>query len=229
LLRLLPTDDGQPYVKPYNSRLLDSDVFANTPVLEFYLPKYMDTIIEVSSAAKGDGSAPETSVHLAITQPLSRPPASAGGNKQSSAHGISQPMLVASNSNADPNADPNRSLLDAMKTAQLTLDHPSWNDGTNPSTSPPHQIRLVHAVKQPRQPTVTGLALARRYGETIANVGGTLKPHVASTGKVTFHASYDLVIDNPARPKPYSAHYKEVAFEVNLPTARPGQTGLPQG
>ena len=83
----------------------------------------------------------------------------------------------------------------------------------------------MHAVKQPlRQPTVTGVALTREYGETIGHVQGTLDPDIASTGKVTFHASYDLIIDDPARPGPYPAHYNEVAFEVDLPAARPGQT-----
>ena len=114
LLRLLSADQQTPYVNSDFAKLFDSSIFADTPILEFYLPKATDAIVELSSAAQADNSQ-ENPVKLAITQPPERVPASAGGNKQSATKSgaAAQPMLVASNVNAG-SANLNQALLHAM-------------------------------------------------------------------------------------------------------------------
>ena len=61
------------------------------------------------------------------------------------------------------------------------------------------------------------LATEARLGVVVLHVSGSVDPCIRSTGKITFHASYELYVDDPRRPQPYHAKYDETAFEVALP------------
>jgi hypothetical protein len=243
LLRLFPSDDS-PHAKVTDVPLFPPNSFADTPALNLYLPKATDAIIELSSAAYTASNPAENPMRLAIEDTSSRIPASAhptGRGISAATHGsFERPTLVATNSTASKIATqiPDAVLLQAMGindqtafTVQIEArlrDQGIWGDGQHPVVSPVHQIRLVHAVKQPlRQPVVTDLALTRKYGETIAYTSGSLDPCIRSTGKITFHASYELYIDDPARPEPYYAPYNETAFEIALPSAALDPTQTP--
>lgn len=234
LLRLSPREDA-PSAETKLVPLFPATSFADTPAIDFYLPKATDAIIELSSAAYTASNPNENQVRLAIDSPSTRIPASANG----SVRGVrlrgggsnGRPALVSSNSTLRSGGDvPDSVVLQALgiggqtsitpQTDQVLRKEGIWGDGQNPAVSPVHQLRLVHAVKKPlRQPAVKNLALTRKFGETIADVSGSLDPCIRSTGKITFHASYDLYMDDPARQKPYYAPYRETAFEVAFPSA----------
>jgi len=247
VLRLLPTEE-RAHTEMREMTLFPPTTFANTPGITFYLPKATDAIVELSSAGCTASNPSQHPVRLAIRQTPERAPASSQDNHRkassvSTNRGATwkRPSLVSTNSTTSKTKPeiPESVILNAVglgdrtelgrHTDDLLASNGSWTDGRHPTVSPPHQIRLVHAVRRPLgQPIVKDLTLTRQYGDTNACISGSLDPCVRSTGKITFHASYELYIDDPARPQPECVHYNETAFEVELPyTPVDPSKGLP--
>jgi hypothetical protein len=97
-------------------------------------------------------------------------------------------------------------------------------DGTLPPVTPPATMTLVHAVPKPVAEPYLGpnFTVKRDMFETNGKVSGGIFAHWLSTGKITCHASYTDMVDDPKNPAPVYRTYSEAAFDLTPATTPAG-------
>ena len=101
-------------------------------------------------------------------------------------------------------------------------------DGTLPPVTPPATMTLVHAVPKPEAEPYLGpnFTVVRNATETVGQVSGGIFAHWLSTGKITCHATYTDMVDDPKNPAPVYQKYSEAAFELT-PATVPADANAP--